>query len=203
MKTLYTLTLLLITLAVYSQTNTRGNIDVSTTAYSKNKQITDLMRGLNVHYNSITFKSELLKNKRLILVSKEFKNGKIAKTDTLIHRSLFEVLPPITADSISFRVMAHNTTKNKMRITFMFDRFEINHDYKVLKTDDYSLRAYCERIPVNIQEPFYALAYILPYRDKDGNMFYCAVESSGKDIEKWGTEFGIKHYILFEMEFTD
>jgi hypothetical protein len=49
-------------------------------------------------------------------------------------------------------------------------------------------------------EKFYLLAYILPY-EKDGAKYWCAVESSGKDIENWGKEFGIEHYLVFEMIF--
>jgi hypothetical protein len=203
MKTLYVLLSCLIVFTASAQDKPKGNISVKAIPYSKNQELTNLMRGLNVHYNTVTFKSEDLKGKIFTVVSKEFKKGKLVKTDTLVRKSLFDFLPPIAADSIVFSVMSRNTEKDKMRITFMFERFEISHDYKVLKTDDYSLRAYCERIPVNTGERFYAFAYILPYEDKEGNMYYCAVESSSKDIEKWGQEFGIKHYILFEMEFSD
>jgi hypothetical protein len=49
-------------------------------------------------------------------------------------------------------------------------------------------------------EKFYLLAYILPY-EKDGTKYWCAVESSGKDIENWGKEFNIEHYLVFEMLF--
>lgn len=205
MKTLYALALCFCVLSSFAQSavNTTGNIAVTASPYSKNKEITDLMRGMDVNYIKTTFKSEALKGKKFWLASKEFKNGKLIKTDTLVRLSLFEMLPPISSDSIGFRVMSHNISPDKMRIMFMFDRFEISREYKVLKTNDYSLRPYCERLPVNVNESFYAFAYILPYEDKEGNKFWCAVESSGKDIEKWGTEFGIKHYILFEMEFTD
>jgi len=30
---------------------------------------------------------------------------------------------------------------------------------------------------------------------------WCAVENSGKETENWGKEFGIKHYLVFEMIF--
>ena len=43
---------------------------------------------------------------------------------------------------------------------------------------------------------------LLPY-EKDGYKQYCAVESSDIEIESWGKEFGIKHYILFEMNFFE
>lgn len=33
--------------------------------------------------------------------------------------------------------------------------------------------------------------------------YWCAVEDSGKNVENWGTEFGIKHYVIFEMKFSE
>lgn len=49
---------------------------------------------------------------------------------------------------------------------------------------------------------FYAFTFILPY-EKDGMKFWCAVDDSVKDVENWGMEFGIKHYIIFEMKFSE
>ena len=85
----------------------------------------------------------------------------------------------------------------------MFDRFEIEKEYKSINSKDYSLRDFGTYFPIIPGKPFYAFAYILPYEDKEGNKYWCAVESSGKDIETWGKEFGIKHYILFEMNFAN
>ena len=44
------------------------------------------------------------------------------------------------------------------------------------------------------------LPNILPY-EKDGFKYFCAVDNSGIDVENWGKEFGIEHYIIFEMKF--
>ncbi|RZJ68151.1 MAG: hypothetical protein EOO45_15010 [Flavobacterium sp.] len=69
-----------------------------------------------------------------------------------------------------------------------------------MNSDDYSLRILERESNIEPGKPFYAFSYILPY-EKDGFKYYCAVEGSGKDVEKWGTEFDIEHYILFEMTF--
>ena len=47
---------------------------------------------------------------------------------------------------------------------------------------------------------FHLLVYMLPHA-KDGMKYYCAVEGSGKEIETWGKEFDIQHYLVFEMKF--
>lgn len=48
---------------------------------------------------------------------------------------------------------------------------------------------------------FYFRAMILPYKRKDGSKSWCEVGSNGKDIEKWGKKYRVKHYLLFEMKF--
>jgi len=47
---------------------------------------------------------------------------------------------------------------------------------------------------------FYLLVYMLPYEVGTSGQ-YCTVTNSGEDIENWGKEFGIKHYLVFEMIF--
>ena len=37
----------------------------------------------------------------------------------------------------------------------------------------------------------------LTYHSADNS----AVDNSGKNIDTWGKEFGIKHYLVFEMKF--
>ena len=49
---------------------------------------------------------------------------------------------------------------------------------------------------------FYLMVYMLPY-EVGTSAHYCAVEQSGQVIEEWGKEFGIKHYLVFEMIFEE
>ena len=58
---------------------------------------------------------------------------------------------------------------------------------------------------IEIGKKSYLLVYMLPYETEIENVGimqqYCAVENSGKEIETWGKEFGIKHYLIFEIKF--
>ena len=86
---------------------------------------------------------------------------------------------------------------------FKFPRFSTNKEFKATKSKDYSLRNIADESNLDIQynEPFYLLAYILPYEREDGSKSWCEVGTAGKDLENWGNKFGIKHYLLFEMTF--
>ncbi len=38
-------------------------------------------------------------------------------------------------------------------------------------------------------------------KKSNGSKSWCDVGKDGKDIEKWGEKFNIKHYLIFEMRF--
>lgn len=185
-----------------AQQNPQGPIVMSAKVYSDNNEIMDLMRFENIHYFKTLFKGDSLVNKKFTITAKEFWKGKLTKTDTVLNKSIFEYIGVNKVDSIPLRVISSTVGKD-IRIKFIFDRFETEHTFKGLKTNDYSLRDFGTAMPIFPNKPFYAFAYILPYEDKEGAKYWCAVESSGKDIETWGKEFGIKHYILFEMNFFE
>lgn len=176
-------------------------IQMKSDSYSENRTITDLMRFDNIDYYTTKFTGAALKGKEYYLVAKEIWDGKVRKIDTIFNSATNSYIGKIENDSVNLRVMAGKSSDKSLKIKFLFDRFEIQKEYKSTRSEDYSLRDFGTHFPIVSGKPFYAFAYILPYEDKQGNKYWCAVESSGKDIEIWGKEFGIRHYILFEMQF--
>jgi hypothetical protein len=87
-------------------------------------------------------------------------------------------------------------------MSFKFPGVIIEKKFDGINSDNYSLRNLSdnELFKANIGEKFYLLAYILPY-EKNGVLSWCAVENSGENVLNWGKEFGIKHYLVFEMKF--
>lgn len=168
-----------------------------------NKEMLYLMRYEGIDYFKVQFRGNELNNKRYVIVTKEFWNGKHTKTDTLLNTEVFNYIGKVQGDTVNMTVMASKADKKHLKVNFIFDRFSLNGIYKCLPTDDYSLRDYGTHLTIEPDKPFYAFAYILPYEDEYGGKQWCAVESSGKDIETWGKEFNIKHYILFEMKFLE
>jgi len=155
-----------------------------------------------IHYEKAKFSGKELKGKYYYVVSKEIWNGKIKKTDTLFNTQKSSYFEPINTDTLAFSVMGGKSSDRSLKVEFLFDRLSIHNNFLAVDTDEYSLRILDRLATVKPGKPFYAFAFILPYQEK-GNKYYCAVESSGKDIEEWGTEFGIEHYILFEMCFFE
>jgi len=184
-----------------AQENALPPIKMKSDSYSENKALTDVMRFDNMDYYTTKFTGAALKGTEYYMVAKEIWDGKIKKTDTIFSSATNSYIGKIENDSLNLTVIAKKSSDKSLKIKFLFDRFEIQKEYKSMHSDDYSLRDFGTHFPIVSGKPFYAFAYILPYEDKEGNKFWCAVESSGKDIETWGKEFGIQHYILFEMRF--
>lgn len=165
------------------------------------EEVLNLLSWQKIEYYDVIFTGSDLNEKDYYLVSKEIWNGKIKKVDTLLNSATFN-LARVTKDTLKITLMSGKSSKKELRTSFDFGRFSIDHKYKSLPTDDYSMRVYGTQLNIKYNEPFYAFAYILPY-EKDHAKYYCAVESSGENIESWGKVFNIKHYILYEMCFFD
>jgi hypothetical protein len=104
------------------------------------------------------------------------------------------------SDTLNLKVITKRTDEPKLKLWFRFPKFGINKKYDATMSDDYSLRDTGISENIEYGKNFFAFTYILPY-EKDGFKMWCAVDNSGKDVENWGKEFGIKHYVIFEMKF--
>lgn len=109
-------------------------------------------------------------------------------------------MPKSKTDTLFLKVYAKKTDEPKLKLWFRFPQFGLERKYDAIHSDDYSLRDVGLSEDIRYGENFYAFAYILPYESNRMKQ-WCAVDSSGKDIETWGNEFGIEHYLVFEMKF--
>lgn len=172
---------------------------------SKNTEIRDILQFEGIEYHKIKFTGTDLKNKSYKITCKEIWNGKIVK-DTIVFNSKsigIKQFETVNDTVLNLKVISKLTHKNKLKMTFKFPRFAINKEYDAIETDEYSLRNIVQesKLKIDYNKKFYLLAYILPYERKDGSKSWCEVGTSGKEIDKWGEKFGIKHYLLFEMIF--
>lgn len=171
-----------------------------TTTFPENKEVDQLLRfeGIDMYHTKIGGTN--LKERHYYIAAKEIWKGKIKSVDTLFNSATFPV-SVIEGDTLKFNVIAAKSASTTLKIMFDFGRFYLTREYKSTKYTDYSLRDFGTQLQIETGKSFYAFAYILPKRNKDGSSSWCAVQYSGKDIETWGAEFGIEHYILFEMQF--
>ncbi|WP_318343933.1 hypothetical protein [Flagellimonas baculiformis] len=180
----------------------KDNVDIRMkTEYStENKELSDLMRFENIDFYQVQFIGDKINSKDYQLICKEIWDGNVKSIDTLLNTKDFQGFPKTETDTLSVKVYAKKTDEPKLKLWFRFPQFGINRKFDAIQSDDYSLRDVGISENIIYGRNFYAFAYILPY-EKDGMKFWCAVDSSGKDVESWGREFGIKHYLVFEMLF--
>ena len=206
MKTILSFGIILISTALYGQTERKNDIKMYSEYGSENSEIMDILQFEGIEYLKLSFSGKELADKSYHLSVKEIWNGKVRSDSTIINSAKisFNQFKKVNDTIFKFKVISKLTEENKLKMTFKFPNFSLTREFDAMKSDDYSLRNVAEAstIDINYNEKFYLLAYILPY-EKDGAKYWCAVESSGKDIESWGKEFGIEHYLVFEMIFEE
>lgn len=198
------ITYLLLVNCAFAQ-NTNQGLKMTSTYGSDNKEILDLQRFEGIDFYRIKFSGDELKAKTYKITVKEIWGGKVKSEKTVIDtKDLANAgLDKVGDTTLNMKVMSRVMPNNKLKVSFMFDRFSNTKEYKALKTNDYSLRNLADesKLPIGYGEKFYFMASILPFERADGSKSWCEVGSNGKDIENWGKKFGVKHYLLFEMKF--
>jgi hypothetical protein len=203
MKNILILLGLLLTNVSFGQESANGLKMISDYS-SENSEIRDILQFEGIEYLKLKFVGKELKDRSYHLTVKEIWDGKIVRDTTVFNSKTIgiEQFEKVNDTVLNMTIISKLTHKNKLRMTFKFPRFSITKEYDAIDTDEYSLRNIAEesKMEIGYNKEFYLLAYILPYEREDGSKSWCEVGTSGKDIEKWGEKFGIKHYLLFEMK---
>ena len=165
-----------------------------------NEEVQSILTFNGTDYYNVRFTGKAIKGRHFSLIAKDMWDGNLKKTDTIFNTANMNGLPPIESDAFEFKVIAQKISNDKLKVFFRFQHFGHEKIYESTESFDYSLRDIGTKLPIELDKAFPAFAYILPY-EKDGWKMWCAVDSSGKDVERWGKEFGIKHYIIFEILF--
>ena len=170
-------------------------------SYSENTEITDIFKFEGIQYVNLKFSSNQLFDKSYRITVKEIWDGELKNEKTIVNTIDFPVenLKTIKDSILSFRVIAKRTDDSKLKMTFNFPLMSTTQKFDAINSDAYSLRVIAQQNEYSFGEKFYLMTYMLPY-EKDNFQYYCAVEQSDKNILTWGKEFGIKHYLIFEME---
>lgn len=181
-------------------------ITLQTTFGSENKEIQDILRFQDVETTILNFTGTDLKGKDYTILVKEFTNGNLSKTDTIMNSKTYDYVPAIAADSFKFKFFVKTEINNKVKMTFMFDRFSTTKYYDIKTSEDsYALHDFLgneKSIPIEVKKETYVLGYFLPYLDKEsGWKKYCEVSGSKVSPEEWGSKFNIPNYFLVEILF--
>ncbi len=199
------LILIYLTLTIISFGQTESGLKLISNYSSDNPEIKDILQFEGIEYWQLKFIGQELKTKSYKLTVKEIWDGKTIR-DTIVFDSKslgVKQFETVNDTVLNLKVISKLTHNNKLKMTFLFPRFSMTREYDAIESDKYRLRNLVEesKMEIGYDKKFYLLAYILPYEREDGSRSWCQVGTSGKDIENWGEKFGIKHYLLFEMEF--
>ena len=167
---------------------------------ASNEELKDVLFFQQIDYYRVGFTGEDLGGKTFSLVAKEIWAGEIVAVDTIIDTSLNSNLSPLDGDSLVITVIGRKSGEEELSLQFKFPEFSSRRTFQATQSDDYSLRVTGSKLTIQPGVAFAAFVYILPYLD-DGWKLYCAVDSSGEEVEDWGKEFDLPHYIIFEMRF--
>ena len=169
-----------------------------------NRELTQILYFQDVAIETLTFTGAEIIGKYFQLFSKEYKNGKLVKTDTLFDGGETDYFK-IKSDTTSFKFMSQ-TSDNKLKIQIKETKFASKKSiFKTYPTNrEYVLKDFLgieKEIEVPIGKPFYIFAIITPTINKDGSGSYCKVAQSDIPPETFGTKFKISHYFLIQMIF--
>lgn len=175
--------------------------------FVQNEELQTFLNFEGIQYFKLKFSGDSLANKTYKLSVKEFWDGDL-KSDSLLtdsNRMPYDQLKTVN-DTVFEMTVISKYMDQKLKMNFKYPVFGTSRTFEATKPENefagYSLRILPHSFKTKIEygKKFYLLGYILPYKNGD-YLQYCAVEQSGKDIENWGKEFGIKHYLVFEMLF--
>jgi len=153
-----------------------------------------------------SFTGKELKDKTYSLSVKEVLNGKITRDSTFFDskNDWYGMDVPssfkIVGDSIfTVGVNPHLAFEDssKLKVQFIFpQRFIITRYFDAIYPKEYRTKQTVWSKMGQIDDNIYAMVCILPSDVKwDTN-----IGMRGKDIETWGKDFGINHYIVFEIK---
>ena len=192
---------IILSMTTYGQENDTAKLVVK---YGVNDiQLQNLLNFKNIDYFTIKISGAKIMGKKFAVLSKEYWNGKVSRTDTVTDLSNTPI-PGLSRDSLVITVLVEKSDPDSMRISFNYDqRFGITKKYKTTVSDKYSMRSLSNGAEhkVKIGENFPLLVYTLPYENPNypGALFYCQLTNEGIPPKDWGEKYKLKHYIVFEM----
>lgn len=203
MKALFLLSFLSFTVC-FSQNQDSLKLKIDYGVASEEFQDYLLMK--NIDFYKVNISNKNLKGKTFTLVSKEYWNKELTKTDTIIN--LKNSPRRIESDTLSFNIITEKVSKDSLQFFVKFKGLlSINRKYKTTEANSYSARDLSNGIETNFQlgKSFPLLVYTLPYKDPKypDYLFYCELTKEGIPPEEWGDKFNLEHYIIFEMQFED
>ena len=202
--------LLTITTALFfiiSKAQTIDSIEAKANYGSTISDVQLLMELDKIDFYKVSFKNFHFDNGYFLITSKEYLNGKVTKSDTLLSAGYAKKYFTLNkTDTSTTLILITKPLNDSILFNYRISGLSLTRKYKRINSEDYSLRdglitnEEFKKIPVNRTIPLFV--YSLPYEDpkQPGYKFYCALTANGIPPEKWWEKYGVKHYIVVELK---
>lgn len=173
----------------------------------EDKVINYILDFQNISIEHFKFYGEGLKGKVPIITLKEFKKGKLIKTETLFNGEESRAHFEIDSSYFDFRFFASLDNENRQFKTWIRAyRFGAGRKQYVLTKDKfgYAMKDFFggkKELMFGAKDEIPLLAIITPHKQENGWGSYCEVVQSGVKPEDLGKHFGIPHYFLVTVSF--
>lgn len=169
------------------------------------KELLEFYRFEDIQYYKIGISGNKIKDKFFLMTRDEYWNNELKSSDTIANTKIMQRENGV--DTLRMSVMAKKTHSDTVKFHFNFPGFTAVKHFRTTENNNYSLRninlnksqAFVRNEPINV------LVYSLPYEDPNmpGYLLYCELSREGIPPEKWGEEFGVKHYIVFKFKLLE
>jgi hypothetical protein len=195
---IYILLLILVFQTNYSQKNIK-----MTRIDSQNTDVLSLMRFQNIDSENFKFESAELLGKSYEINLKEYKKGKLIRTENLLDGQNY-----IKIDS-SFTSLKFLSKIENDKMTVFVETPRMYSDKKGFKLQkgkgvDYVVKDFQGNKDfrnVSVNEEFSILAIITPVEIEKGYFSYCEIAQSEVEPDKYWEKFKIPHYFVVTMKF--
>lgn len=195
---IYILLLILVFQANYSQKNIK-----MTRIDSQNTDVLSLMRFQNIDSENFKFESAELLGKSYEINLKEYKKGKLIRTENLLDGQNY-----IKIDT-SFTSLKFLSKIENDKMTVFVETPRMYSDKKGFKLQkgkgvDYVVKDFQGNKDfrnVSVNEEFSILAIITPVEIEKGYFSYCEIAQSEVEPDKYWEKFKIPHYFVVTMKF--
>lgn len=195
---IYILLSILVFQANYSQKNIK-----MTRIDSQNTDVLSLMRFQNIDSENFKFESAELLGKSYEINLKEYKKGKLIRTENLLDGQNY-IKIDTSFTSLKFLSKIEN---DKMTVFVETPRmYSDKKGFKLLKGKgvDYVVKDFQGNKDfrnVSVNEEFSILAIITPVEIEKGYFSYCEIAQSEVEPDKYWEKFKIPHYFVVTMKF--
>ncbi|MDR5589077.1 hypothetical protein [Christiangramia sp. SM2212] len=179
-------------------------VDVTFKSGVENQELQTYYQFENIDQTEFFIKGDAIKGKYYVLRMKEFLNGELIKTSTLLDERGNEYFKQDTS-ALSLKLFT-KIGKDDIKVWLRNSKMGSKQSYFPTNNDNgrYVAKNFFgakDLLKEDASDSFYIMSVITPNRNPDGSGSYCRVAQSEIAPEQFGNEFKIPHYYLIEIEF--